>query len=92
MMDILSLVPGDMIRTKISREHVPVWNSWGETIDAHVGYFLSRELAVIVQKLSTKRSIGVKIITSSGIVGWVSESCVKKVIEIKENDTNWRSY
>jgi hypothetical protein len=73
--------PGDMVKISTPRSEncLPVWNTWGDIADCHVGYFTNCEVGVVIQDVINKRSVGIKVLTSSGLMGWVSANYVIKV-------------
>lgn len=56
-----------------------MWNTWGEYCDSRVGYFTSSEVGVVLQQSKNKRYSGIKVLTSSGVIGWISASYVVQV-------------
>ena len=82
MLPVSRFTPGDMVKIRPYRDEncLPIWNTWGDSSDSRIGYFMKSEVGVVIQDVMNKRSVGIKVLTSSGIMGWVSASYITKIV------------
>ena len=67
------MVPGDLVRVKSRITAAILFRGWGKVPGGmeHVGKFTSDEVGTLIESNLSRGGNGCKVITSSGIVGWL---------------------